>query len=98
MISVDGVILVTLAVMTFTFCIMFAWLCIINKTLNLIQETIYKMEGVLCKMQRHLSAQDVDAGRLLENGSLRESIHKQLELPTDCVKNASDDSIRKTPT
>lgn len=98
MISVDGFILMTLAVMAFTFCIMFAWLCIINKTLNLIQDDIGKMEDVLWQMQRLLSAVGVDAGKLPDDGSLRLSIQKRIELPTDCVKNASDDSIRKTPT
>lgn len=97
MIDVQGYILFTLALMALTFCIMFAWLCIINKTLDLIRTDIHKMEDILWHMQRHLSAQDVDAGKCPEDGSLRESIRKRLELPTDCVKTASDDSIRKTP-
>lgn len=97
MASVDDYIIMTLIIAALTFCFMFTWLCLINKTLDLIRKDIDKMGDTLWHMKRQLSVQDVDAERSLANGSLRRSILKSPQLPTECVKTALDGSIPKTP-
>jgi len=68
MLDAHGYLLLSLVLMLIICIIIFVWLSIIGKTLEEIQSAINHTEDILCKMNSLLSAQNVDAKRLTDDG------------------------------
>jgi len=97
MLDTQGYILITLVLTWITLCIVFIWLHFISKILIELQSGIHNGKEILWHMQQLLSALDVDGSTSPEDTKNQSCSRLLTDKPTECVRIAFTDSIRKTP-